>query len=151
MHINRLDLPVRKRRVTFTLTSLADVMFQLLVFFMLSSSLTPYALLTLNRTDAVSDQRVGSSAGSSPDTPLPSGAAVSAPLWNIGADGMVIQGQTFGFETLPDLVAALGDDLTPASVILIVKSSARVQDLATVLAHLQDAEVTAVQISAGGL
>ncbi|MCG7625010.1 MULTISPECIES: ExbD/TolR family protein [unclassified Epibacterium] len=151
MHLNRLDLPVRKRRVSFTLTSLADVMFQLLVFFMLSSSLTPYALLPLQHTDPVSDQRVGTGAGAADPVAAQPGGATSAPLWNLDADALNIQGQRFDFSALPDLAAALGSDGGPASVILIVRASARVQDVATVLAHLQAADVTAVQISAGGL
>ena len=150
MQINRLDLPIRKRRVSFTLTSLADVMFQLLVFFMLSSSLTPYALLPLHRTDPVSDERIGTGSGRETTTATAVGAPSAAPLWNLESGSLSIRGQSFDYTALPDLVAALGSETTPASVVLIVKASARVQDVATVLAHLQAADVTAVQISAGG-
>jgi len=151
MRVSRLDLPRRERRVSFTMTSLADVMFQLLVFFMLSSSLTPYALLPLQQTDPVSDQRIGSGAGAADAPATPAGSTTSAPLWNLDSGALNIRGQVFDFDALPDLVAALGSDNTPASVILIVRASAQVQDVATVLAHLQAADVSAVQISAGGL
>ncbi len=43
------SLPKSERRYTFALTPLADAMFQLLIFFMLSTSLTPYSLLTITR------------------------------------------------------------------------------------------------------
>ena len=43
-----LNLPVRRRRsVAFSMTALADVLFQLLIFFMLSANLAAYSLLPL--------------------------------------------------------------------------------------------------------
>ena len=43
-----LNLPVRRRRsVAFSMTALADVLFQLLIFFMLSSNLAAYSMLPL--------------------------------------------------------------------------------------------------------
>jgi biopolymer transport protein ExbD len=39
----------RPRKYGFALTPLADAMFQLLIFFMLSSSLSPYSLIALTR------------------------------------------------------------------------------------------------------
>ena len=43
-----LNLPRRERRVSrFSMTALADVLFQLLIFFMLSSNLSAYAMLPL--------------------------------------------------------------------------------------------------------
>ena len=47
MASRRAPLPERPRRYRFVLTPLADAMFQLLIFFMLSSSLAPYSLITL--------------------------------------------------------------------------------------------------------
>ena len=45
-----IDPPHRPRGNRFPMTALADAMFQLLIFFMLASSLTPYSLLPLQRT-----------------------------------------------------------------------------------------------------
>ena len=42
-----LILPRRNRRYRFSMTPLADVMFQLLIFFMLSANLAAYSLLPL--------------------------------------------------------------------------------------------------------
>ena len=42
-----LPLPPRKRSYRVALTPLADAMFQLLTFFMLTTSLTPYSMLTI--------------------------------------------------------------------------------------------------------
>ena len=47
MASRRAPLPERPRRYKFAMTPLADAMFQLLIFFMLSSSLAPYSLITL--------------------------------------------------------------------------------------------------------
>ena len=42
-----LDRPVRRRKIAFMLTPLVDVMFLLLIFFMLSSQTAPYSLLVI--------------------------------------------------------------------------------------------------------
>ena len=53
------------------------------------------------------------------------------------------------FDALDDLADALGGSGSPANVVLVIRGSARVQDVATVLARLRLANVRSVQISAG--
>ena len=142
----RIQLPQRKRNYKFALTPLADAMFQLLIFFMLSSSLTPYSLLTLQSAPGAS--ATGSAiAGNDPDAQPLTAAPADTALWTVEADAVLVGGQRFGFDALDDLAQALG---APSSVILIVHPSAQVQSVSTVLARLRAADVGSVQISGGG-
>jgi len=116
-------------RPAFALTPLADIMFQLLIFFMLSTSLAPYALLPLG-------QRAPS------DTPpADTGAAAPAPpgmpaVWHLGR-GQLREGLTwFGIETLPEALAALEADGV-GEILLFVTEAAQTQDLATLLEKVQ--------------
>lgn len=144
----RILLPERKRNYKFALTPLADAMFQLLIFFMLSSSLTPYSLLTLQSAPAPANAANAAAAGTSTEATPPQAAAADVALWTIEADAVMVGGQRFEFDALDALAEALG---TPASVILIVKPSAQVQDVTTVLARLRAADVGSVRISSGGV
>ena len=131
---------------------LADVMFQLLIFFMLSTGLTPYSLLTLQ-----------SGPGEATAQPAGGGAATGAPpaqpgvlqpgeaaIWRVEADAVIAGGQRFGFDDLEALAGALGSEGAPARVVLVVGRDARVQDISTVLARLKAADVGSVQLSTGG-
>lgn len=150
MQINRLGLPVPPQRRAFSLTPLADIMFQLLIFFMLSSSLTPYSILSLNNAGPVSDRQPraaqSASGAETPKVSIPGGTA----LWNLEAGKLRVQGQEFTFGAVPDLARSLRDDNAEAAVVVIVKPSARVQDLTTVLEQLRTAKIASVQLSTGG-
>jgi len=143
--LSRLDLPVRRRSYRFALTPLADAMFQLLIFFMLSSSLAPYSLITLKEGAALAEQS-GTGIGDTGEAPQPQAQADVA-LWTLEADAIFIGGQRFGFDAIDDLAEALGTQDSPASVLLLLRSSARVQDMATVLARLRQADVTSVRVA----
>ncbi|OBY25640.1 ExbD/TolR family protein [Leisingera sp. JC1] len=149
MQTSRLGLPAPRQRKAFALTPLADIMFQLLIFFMLSSSLTPYSILPLHSSGPVSDRQPGaaqSAAGAEPpQAPVPGGTA----LWNLEAGKLRVQGQEFTFDALPGLARSLREDNPEAAVVVIVKPSARVQDLTTVLEQLRVAGIASVQLSAG--
>ena len=85
---SRLALPTRKRTYRFALTPFADAMFQLLIFFMLSSSLTPYSLLTLQT--GTPDAETSTAAGNDPAAaaappPQPAGVPQDVALWTIEA------------------------------------------------------------------
>ena len=146
----RIQLPERKRNYKFALTPLADAMFQLLIFFMLSSSLTPYSLLTLQSASGGVSASGSGSAGNDPDAPALTAAPNDVALWTVEADAVLVGGQRFGFDALDALAEALGEPGIPASVILIVRPSAQVQSVSTVLARLRAADVASVQISGGG-
>lgn len=142
-------LPERRRSYKFALTPLADAMFQLLIFFMLSSSLTHYSLLTL-KTSPDSGETVTAieeeGAEPAPEEVLPPGDVA---LWTLDHNSVIVSGQRFGLEGVDDLVSALAaDGADTASVIVLVRNGARVQDVTTVLARLRAAQIGSVQVTA---
>lgn len=142
---SRIDLPVRRPNYRFALTPFADAMFQLLIFFMLSSNLTPYSFLTLQSAPAVGDAPASAMENAPP--PSSSETPGEVALWRIEAGNIVVGGQSFEFDALGDLANALGTASAPADVILIVRGSAAVQDVATVLEALEKAHIGSVRIS----
>lgn len=145
---SRFGLPVRTARHRFPMTPLADAMFQLLIFFMLASSLTPYSLLTI-QGGAGGDDR----GASAPQTTAQSTDATTPRdivLWRVGAGEITIAAQPFGFNRLGDLAAALGSPAAPADVVILVNRSATIQDLTSVLEALQTGDVASVQVATDG-
>ncbi|MFK7836779.1 MAG: ExbD/TolR family protein [Sulfitobacter sp.] len=145
-----LNLPERHTNYRFALTPLADAMFQLLIFFMLSSGLTPYSLLSLQSApeQAAVQPSVAGADGAANDqqqSTVPGDVA----LWTIEAQSITVGGQRFGFDALEELAEALGENGSSASVVLIVRPSAQVQDITTVLSRLTAADVASVQVSVG--
>lgn len=139
-------LPPRSpARYRFVLTPLADAMFQLLIFFMLSSNLAPYSLLTI-RSGTTGDPS-GADTGQelAEEEPAPLGDVA---IWNVDAGNVVVGGQEFGFETLTALAAALNAN-GDAAIILVVRNEANVQDLSSVLEALAAAEISNIQIAGG--
>lgn len=143
--LTRIELPRRPRRYGFALTPLADAMFQLLVFFMLSSNLAPYALLPL-RSGAIGG--TGASAGNG-DAEGPALAAGQTAIWSVSRDSLVAGGQRFGFDRLPDLAVALQQAGT-AQVLLVTRPDAQVQGIVTVLETLATHGIVDVQVARGG-
>ncbi len=140
----KFTLDQKPRRYKFVLTPLADAMFQLLIFFMLSSSLAPYALMTI-RSGAAGD--FANTRGDSAESTATSFAEFA--IWNISEDGVTVSGQAFGFDALPELTAAMATQDT--TVLLILRDSAVVQDLALVVEALTTAGITNVQIAGGSV
>ena len=138
------SLPKRDAaRYRFVLTPLADAMFQLLIFFMLSSNLAPYSLLTI-RSGTAGEQ--GGGGDTSTDVPQP---PANAAIWTVDADEIIAGGQRFPLSSLPDLANALNADGN-ASVVLILRDTALVQDLTSVLEVLRISGIESVQIAKGG-
>lgn len=138
------SLPTRSgRKYQFVLTPLADAMFQLLIFFMLSSNLAPYSLLTLRSGVDAQDAGGGSDPADVPPPPA------DAAIWTVEADQIIVGGQRFARENLPALAEALNDEGN-ASVVLILRDAALVQDLSSVLEALTASGINSVQIAAGG-
>ena len=135
-------LPPAKRRYTFAMTPLADAMFQLLIFFMLTSSLTPYSLLTINAGQGSPAEEIPQE---EPEPAEPSEEADPAATWTIENGAVIAGGQRFNFDTLPGLAQVLGQREAP-SVVLISTEKARVQDIVTVLETLAAADIRSVQI-----
>jgi len=145
------SLPARKRRYRFALTPLADAMFQLLIFFMLSSSLTPYSLLTLRSAPSEDmaetlPEDTGAltpDPNATPDAPL---ASTGITVWRLLEGRMAINGQEFDLDQLPDLTKSLSQQELREQLVLAITASARVQDLAETLAALDSASLAEVQI-----
>lgn len=146
----RLQLPERQRNYRFALTPLADAMFQLLIFFMLSSSLTPYSLLTVQSAQGAAGATPSQAGNTADETAPPALFDGETVVWAIDKDAILVGGQRFTFDSLGDLVAALGTSDSPADVVLVIQNTARVQDVTTVLARLSLAPVGAVRISTEG-
>jgi biopolymer transport protein ExbD len=141
-----IALPRSPARYRFVLTPLADAMFQLLIFFMLSSNLAPYSLLTI-RSGAAGNPEGGENGA---EEPAPEAAAPigEVAIWNVAAGNVLIGGQQFGFELLADLAAASNVD-GDAAIILVVRDEATVQDLSSVLEALSAGGITNIQIAGG--
>ena len=85
MASRRAPLPERPRRYKFVLTPLADAMFQLLIFFMLTSSLAPYSLITLKTApeEVTEEEATANAGGNDPTQPAPANAASDVTLWTV--------------------------------------------------------------------
>lgn len=116
-----LPRPPRRQRPTFVLTSLIDVIFLLVIFFMVTSQITPFSLIPLGPVAGATDAPATGSAEAAPPiavTVQPGAARIggkSIPLAEIGAK-------------LADLKAAGADAL-----VLIPTRAATVQDVVSVL------------------
>ena len=144
-------LPVRKRTYRFALTPLADAMFQLLIFFMLSSSLTPYSLISLQ---SAPDAALSASAASSGPIRYDETAALAAeptaaqgPIWRLYDGRVTTGGQEFPLDQLSQLAAAFAEQAQPETLTLLLASDARIQDVASAMAALETANLIGVRIA----
>ncbi|WP_417818224.1 ExbD/TolR family protein [Tritonibacter scottomollicae] len=136
-------LPPARRTRRFSLIPLADTMFQLLIFFMLSSGLTPYSLLGFGQVPAGPEAH-GAGNGSEPASAA--GSLEDRVLWRITAGGLSFNAQHFEFSELEALSAGLSSRADPVSVVLIPEAAARIQDIVSVMAALNAAGVETVQL-----
>lgn len=146
-----LVLPRRNRRYRFSMTPLADVMFQLLIFFMLSANIAPYSMLNV-RTGALAGG--GGSNQSDPDTQTDPGRTTdirSTAVWTLDETGTILaSGQRFDAARLPALADALLAQGTH-DVLVVLRRGVPVQRLVTVLQTLAARGITSVQIANGGI
>lgn len=113
--------PRPQRRSRFILTPLVDVMFLLLIFFMLSSQTAPYFLLPVTADAAVPEQVAGV------DAPVRTELVVS-----VGDGYARLNGERVAFAELPERVArAIRSGHSQALV--TAGATATTQDLVTVL------------------
>lgn len=137
-----LDTGQRPRRYGFALTPLADAMFQLLIFFMLSSTLSPYSLIALTG---------GAPAGASAvvgltDAAAPPPASPEVVIWHLSRGQIRAGDQVIALSDLNTLLPAL--DNIPELLIFPTRS-ATVQDIATVLERVGQRGVVRVRLVAG--
>ncbi len=144
-------LPRRNRRYRFSMTPLADVMFQLLIFFMLSANIAPYSMLDM-RTGMLSGG--GGSPDSVPQTEADPGRMADirkTAVWTLDASGEIrASGQRFTPAQLPTLAQALMAQGTQ-NVLVVLRQDVPVQRLVTVLQTLAAQGITSVQIANGGV
>jgi biopolymer transport protein ExbD len=133
-----------RKRYRISLTPLADAMFNLLIYFMLSSNITPYSLLPLKGTTAVPGGDAGAG-GVNAAQPLGTETAI----WTISEGQILAGGQEFGIDRVADLTESLML-LGTTSIVLIVRPEAKVQDLTSVLEALSAGGITQVQLAGRG-
>jgi biopolymer transport protein ExbD len=129
MHISE-PMPARRR---ISLTPLVDVIFLLLMFFMLSSTFARFADLDVARQSATPDE--SGLASPSESAPL-RGAIVS-----VSAD---LQVRVNGADTAPDDIAATLDalyDRGARTAIVVTDYRATVQDLVSVLERARQSKI----------
>lgn len=135
-----------RARPGFVLTPLADVMFQLLIFFMLSSSLAPYALLPLRR-----EATAGAAPEPAPAAP-PAAATAPVPVWHLGRGEVRAGSERIALEEIGaalDALAGQGAD----EVLVFTTAVATAGDVAILLEAVQvrrAAPVRARLIGQGG-
>lgn len=117
------------------MTALADVLFQLLIFFMLSADLSPYALLPIRAGDGPAQGMGGGGGG---------GSAVPAIVWQVTQGAVIANGQRFGFGDIAELANAL-----PAGPRLLLDPApeARVQDIVQVIEILVLQGIAQVEVA----
>ena len=127
-----LSRPARRQRPSFVLTSLIDIIFLLVIFFMVSSQITPFSLLPLT---PVSGQNAGSTA-----------AATAAPVSiRIQAGRVSIGGQSVQMTSVGEALAGL-KSRGVTTILLTPGSTATVQDVVTVLEAAKDAAIANVTV-----
>ena len=129
----------RRRRVLFVLTPLIDVIFLLLIFFMLSSQIAPYSLMPIGRI----------SAGGEGPSDAPWAAPGAPPLTVRLAHGHVsIGGDSIAIEELAAAAERFRADGITA-YILIPAATADVQDVVAALEALRNAGGEVTLLNAG--
>ncbi|MGL4322075.1 MAG: ExbD/TolR family protein [Paracoccaceae bacterium] len=141
---NLLMEPRNPKRYRISLTPLADAMFNLLIYFMLSSNITPYSLLPLKGTTAVPGADAGAS-GTGAQQPLGTETAI----WTVSEGQIIASGQEFGLDRISELTQSL-TLLGTTSIVLVVRPEAKVQDLTSVLEALSAGGISQVQLAGRG-
>lgn len=147
--IRSKSLPERPRRYRFALTPLADAMFQLLIFFMLSTSLTPYSLITLRSTPDAPTESTAPGGGDGPGPAPATDGSANIAIWEVGNGTVLVDGTAFDADQLEEVAALIGSQDNPGTVVLRVTEAARVQDVATAMEALESGAVSSVQITTG--
>lgn len=132
--------PARARR-PFALTPLADVMFQLLIFFMLSSSLAPYALLPMG-APATADP------GPAAEAAAGAGAATEQVVWHLGRGTVRAGDSRIALENLPSALTELRADQI-VEIVVFVTDAAQAQDLADLIEPVRRAGFVRLQLIGG--
>lgn len=117
----------------FALTPLADVIFQLLVFFMLTAGMASYASVSLGQ---------GRPDDAGQETPTAIGGTAA---WHVGAGTIRSGSATIEIADLPVALEAL-QGVEIGEVLLFITPEATVQDLADVLALMEAGGIQEVRL-----
>jgi biopolymer transport protein ExbD len=140
--LSRLQRGARPCSYGFALTPLADAMFQLLIFFMLSSSLSPYSVIALTGGAAAGQSLITGLADPLADSPNPDAPVI----WHLSRGQVRAGDQVYALDELADLGSALD---AVAEVLVFPARNATVQDIATVLEVLGKHGVGLVRLVPG--
>ncbi len=132
-----LQQPVRRRRIVFMLTPLVDVMFLLLIFFMLSSQTAPYSLLEIIAEGAPA----AAEPAQQPAAVQPGREMIIA----ISRDFARVNGQRFAMADLAGALAQLKAAGFERAVVLPT-GTATVQDVVNVIEAVDGAALAQVRI-----
>lgn len=146
----KTPLPERKRSYRIALTPLADAMFQLLIFFMLTTSLTPYSLITIRTGDDAATEEAGPAGNQKEPGNNAPAQDTQISIWVLNDGTVRSKGQNYGTDQLLDLARAIGSRDEPGSVVIVVGATAKVQDVAMAMEALRNAEIASVQITREG-
>ncbi|MBL4917939.1 ExbD/TolR family protein [Szabonella alba] len=135
----------RKRRYGFALTPLADAMFQLLIFFMLSSTLSPYSLIALTGGAPAGQSAQEGPADMQAEAPVEAARSVT---WQLSRGQIRAGQQVMPLEDLRGVLPVLREERIE-EVLIFPTRSARVQDIATVLELLGSQGITKVRLIGG--
>lgn len=141
-----LGLPQRpRRRGFFAMTALSDVLFQLLIYFMVSANLLSYSMLPL-RSGAILDSSATASAAKAPQPGTTLTEARATAVWTLNPGGITASGQQFGLPAAVALADALAAQGT-RNVLIVLRPQVPVQDLVHVLEILSARGIDSVQIA----
>jgi biopolymer transport protein ExbD len=141
----KIGVDHRPRRYGFALTPLADAMFQLLIFFMLSSTLSPYSLIALTGSAPTGQSSISELADDLAIAPKPGQALV---IWHLSRQQIRAGDKSIPLNELVTLVPDLLKE-SASEVLIFPTRSATVQDIATVLEVLGSHGVSKVRLVAG--
>ncbi|MCF6445756.1 hypothetical protein L1065_13465 [Nereida sp. MMG024] len=119
---------------------------------MLSTSLTPYSLVTLKTTPDAEETETAAESGPVDESAAPEASQAvvdNTTIWELGNAEVTTNGQTFDINQLPSLAEAIGTQADPGRVVIVIGDAARVQDVTSALEALESADVAAVQIAQG--
>ena len=133
--MSALDPPPR-RRISFMLTPLVDVMFLLLIFFMLSSQTAPYSLLTIL---AGGNQSEAAPSPAAPRAPVSAPQGPGEAVVSISRGYVRFNGERVNMEDLPAAIARY-KSLGFSSAVVSSSQAATVQDVVSVLEIFQGSD-----------
>jgi biopolymer transport protein ExbD len=128
---------IKRRRASFMLTPLIDVIFLLLVFFMLSSQIAPYSLLPMGGVASAREEPIAAA-----DEPASQALPV---VVRIARGQLHVGGETMAISDLRAAAERFRREGTE-SYLLIPTRSAEVQDIVSTLEALKAASAATVTL-----